>query len=381
MAEAGPTQYDGDFWGLYLAVEEPDRRMLQEHNLGDGNLYKIEEHKAIRKNQASFQVDDMSDVTEFIRAYRMGRPTPEWWREHFDVDKYLSYRAVVDSIHHYDIAGGSNALYFHNPTSGKFEVHPWDVDMTWSNRVYGTGRHAFRHQIAWNRSFRSDFQNRLRECCDLLFTPEQVDMLIDAYAAFIYTPGQPSIVDADRARWDYNPILTSRQIRFDHARHGQFYVSSRTRDFAGMVDRMKEYAMSRCQWIQRQLLTNEDEIPQHPKILLVSDSPLTADNLRFSSSPFEDPTGASFSGIEWRLAEVTNPHSSGFDKRANRPKYEITTTWESGVLQHDGYNIVIPAASVVIERTYRVRARVRNASSLWSHWSAPVQITVRATPE
>jgi hypothetical protein len=144
---------------------------------------------------------------------------------------------------------------------------------------------------------------------------------------------------------------------------------------------MKEYAVSRCQWIQRQLLTNEDEIPQHPTILLVSDSPLTADKLRFSSSPFEDPTGANFSGIEWRLAEATNPHSNGVDKRANRPKYEITTTWESGIRQHDGYDIVIPVANVVIKKTYRVRARVRNASGLWSHWSAPVQITVGATPE
>jgi hypothetical protein len=30
------------FWGLYLAVEQPDGRFLDAHGLPDGNLYKME---------------------------------------------------------------------------------------------------------------------------------------------------------------------------------------------------------------------------------------------------------------------------------------------------------------------------------------------------
>ena len=41
--EADPSdQYQGDFWGLYLAVEQEDGRFLDEHGLPDGNLYKME---------------------------------------------------------------------------------------------------------------------------------------------------------------------------------------------------------------------------------------------------------------------------------------------------------------------------------------------------
>ena len=42
-AETGTdSQYDGDFWGMYLAVEQDDGRFLDEHDLPDGNLYKME---------------------------------------------------------------------------------------------------------------------------------------------------------------------------------------------------------------------------------------------------------------------------------------------------------------------------------------------------
>ena len=37
-----PSQYDDDFQGLYLAVEQPDGNLLDEHGLPDGNLYKME---------------------------------------------------------------------------------------------------------------------------------------------------------------------------------------------------------------------------------------------------------------------------------------------------------------------------------------------------
>ena len=40
--EADPgDQYEGDFWGLYIAIEEPDSRFLNEREMADGNLYKM----------------------------------------------------------------------------------------------------------------------------------------------------------------------------------------------------------------------------------------------------------------------------------------------------------------------------------------------------
>ena len=39
--EFGATQYDGDFWGLYSAIEQPDGRFLNERGLADGNIYNM----------------------------------------------------------------------------------------------------------------------------------------------------------------------------------------------------------------------------------------------------------------------------------------------------------------------------------------------------
>ena len=65
-------------------------------------------------------------------------------------------------------------------------------------------------------------------------------------ASFIYQPGQPSFVDADRAMWDYNPILTSGYVNSSKAGHGRLLRRARwtirttpgQRDvdtFAGMI--------------------------------------------------------------------------------------------------------------------------------------------------
>ena len=57
----------------------------------------------------------------------------------------------------------------------------------------------------------------MREIRDLLYNSEQTGMLIDEMASFIYTPGQLSWVDADRAMWDYNPIMTSSYVNSSKA--------------------------------------------------------------------------------------------------------------------------------------------------------------------
>ena len=57
-AESGATQYDGDFWGMYFAIENPDGRFLEEHNLADGNVYKMEVGSADQRNQGPTQVNE-----------------------------------------------------------------------------------------------------------------------------------------------------------------------------------------------------------------------------------------------------------------------------------------------------------------------------------
>ena len=47
------TQYDGDFWGLYMTIEQMDGRYLDEHDLPDGNLYKMDNSNHETNNQGA----------------------------------------------------------------------------------------------------------------------------------------------------------------------------------------------------------------------------------------------------------------------------------------------------------------------------------------
>ena len=114
-SETGATQFDSDFQGLYLALEQPDGNMLDEHELPDGNFYKMESGTGSLNNQGPTQPTDRSDLNSFLNTYNNSTPSEQWWRDNLDLDKYYSYRSIVEGIHHYDIANGKNYYYYHNP--------------------------------------------------------------------------------------------------------------------------------------------------------------------------------------------------------------------------------------------------------------------------
>jgi hypothetical protein len=248
-AELGPTQYDGDFWGLYMVIEQMDGRFLDEHGLPDGNLYKIEGHNGDLNNQGLNSVTDKSDFTAFKSGYYYDpNPTEQWWRENVNLESYYGYRAVVEGVHHGDIGYGKNYFFYLNPETNIWDMLPWDVDLCWANNMYGNGEDPFKKQGAFfsNPALKLEYENRLREFHDLLYNSEQMDKLLDDLAAIIDDPGGGlSIVDADRAMWDYNPLMINtgypHYVNLSKAGHGRFYQQATTKDFRGMVQIMKDY--------------------------------------------------------------------------------------------------------------------------------------------
>ena len=363
-AEESPAnQYGGDFWGLYLATEEIDGNFLEEHGLPDGNLYKWDFGQPKPEHFAVGAPTNRQDVLQFVRGYE--RPqSDEWWREHVDVARYFSYRSILECVHHYDIANGKNYFYYFNSTARQWIVLPWDVDLTWKNNMYGTGQEPFwRASVLRRPQFSIEYQNRLREIRDLLFNAEQTGALIDEYAAVISDPaGGPSFVDADRAKWDYHPIMVSRWVDPRKAGQGQFYLQSPTRDFRGMVELMKDYVLIRGRWCDANLLTDA-AIPPTPKV--ATDGPLDfkSPTLKFSAT---FPTGTPANpALQWRLAEIIlDPAKPRIPRR-----YEIQALWE----ETSQLTAAIPTREVERGRTYRVRARACDAAGRCSHWSEPVQ--------
>lgn len=370
--EQGVDQYGGDFWGLYLAVEEVDGHFLDARDLPDGNLYKMENGTGELNNQGLLAPTNKSDLNTFLNTYTRRTPDTDWWRQNFDLTGYYSFRTILEAIRHYDTNLDKNYFYFHNPDDNRWSIIPWDLDITWALHNTGDGNEPFRDRVLAIPEFQIAYQNRLRELRDLLFNPDQAFLLIDEYAAFINTPADGlAMVDADRAKWDYNPILTNRKyVETDRAGHGKFYQRPPSRDFAGMVQLMKEWVVFRSQWIDQTLLT-DPFIPETPTVSYNGPPGYPADQLSFQSTPFTD-SYAAFAAIQWRAAQVVAPGLPGYvPDRPNR--YEIEATWQSGELTTFTPAIILPPGACLPGYVCRVRVRVKNTVGRWSHWSPPVE--------
>ena len=382
-SETGSNQYSTDFQGMYLMVEQPDGNFLDEHDLPDGNLYKMESGTGTSNNQGPTQVSDGSDLASFLNTYNTTTPTAQWWSDNLDLNEYYSYRAIVEGIHQYDIGDGKNYLYYHNPDTNKWEVIPWDLDLTWANNMYGSGNEPFLSRVlaSSQTTFDQDYRNRMREIRDLLYNPEQTGMLIDEMASFIYTPGQLSWVDADCAMWDYNPIMTSSYVNSSKAGAGLYYSDGAgdlpSHNFAGMIQLMKNYINSRGAWIDSTILTDNAQIPNKPTAAYVGQSGYPLDQLSFNASAYSSPIGSAAAAMEWRIAKVTDTSSPNYDPSKPRD-YEITALWESGEMPVSTNAVVIPGNALEIGATYRVRVRFKDAAGHWSHWSDAVQFVAAA---
>ena len=71
-----------------MAIEQPDGRFLDERDLPDGNVYKIE-GGGDKKNQGATQPTDTSDWNAFANASRSSQ-TETWWRTNGDLPNYYS---------------------------------------------------------------------------------------------------------------------------------------------------------------------------------------------------------------------------------------------------------------------------------------------------
>ncbi|MEX0585395.1 MAG: CotH kinase family protein, partial [Pirellulales bacterium] len=357
--ERGATQYDGDFQGLYLAVEQLDGRFLDEHDMPDGNLYKMEGGTGEANNIGPAGPADKSDLNGFIAAYSSATPpTEQWWRDNVDLEQYYAYRAMVEATHHWDIGFGKNYFYYRNPDTGKWSQHAWDLDLTWTT-TYAPGCgdcEPFKTKLLSHPSLLMEYRNRLREIRDLLFNAEQVGQMLDEHAAFADRPaGGASLIDADRAMWDYNPLMVSSYINPSKAGHGRYYQSASPQTYAGMVQKLKNYVATRSTYIDNNLLTANDEAAAPPRRTVSYTGPAgyPLNRLAFSATSFAPgSSGGAFAAIQWRVAEVTDPTAPAYDP-AMPKMYEIAAAWESGELTAFQSTVNIPGNAIEAGHAYR----------------------------
>jgi hypothetical protein len=403
-SESGDTQYNsgthpGDFWGLYLAVEEVDSRFLKARNMQDGNIY---QYGQAAKHVCAEGPNDGSDWSSFTTNFTFTTPpTPYqwdgWWRSNVDVNCYYSLRTIVDAVHHYDYGyvHWNNLYLYHNPvatsssTNGLWTLLTYDTHVTWWDDIYNrfdNGGDGFKECGPFTNSASTlnlELKNRVREIQDLMFNTNQACQMINEYAALLYNPSRPSIVDADRAEWDYNPIMTNATYIFNNANYaGQGvwnYPDGSHRSFPGVMDLMLSYVSIR---VAENIATNECNawgpdaaIPNTPVVTSVTPN-FYADQLKFQVSAFSDPQGAgTFASMKWRIGEVTDTNSPGYD-RTQPYHYEIQPLWESSEISNYNSSVTIPAVTHVGHK-YRVRCKMKDNTGRWSHWSAAVEFTAQ----
>jgi lamin tail-like protein/CotH protein len=388
------TQFDGDFWGLYMTVEQMDGRFLDEHDLPDGNLYKMEATYGELNNQGPTAVTDSSDIKYFKDTYESS-PSSDWWGDHMDLRCYYGYYAIYQAVRHGDITY-KNHFFYLNPelttnewgTNYLWQQLPWDVDLTWTT-YYGstTPSDPFSRSGVLNHAvINLENKNRLREINDLLFHPEQMNTLIDELAAVIDKPEPAlSMVDADRAMWDYHWVMGSgayptylSRPAYEKAGQGKFYQEAvdrgYSRTFEGMVQVMKDYVIERMGHMAT--LCYDWAIPATPQISYIGGLDYPENDLRFQTSAFSDPQGSgTFAALKWRIAEVTDDANPIYTPDEER-NYEITPTWESAEIAPFVGSIQIPADGIKVGHTYRVRCRMKDTTGRWSHWSNAIQFVV-----
>src|SRR5688572_4802465 len=181
------SQYDDDFQGLYLQVEQLDGEFLDEHDMPDGNLYKMEGGTGELNNLGPNGPTNKSDLRAFQN--QLSTASEQWIRDNVDLEQYYSYRAIVEAIHHYDIGAGKNYVWYHNPETGKWTQHAWDLDLTWTTTYEPGNSDPWLGPILGKPVFMKEYRNRLREIRDLMWNPEQVGRMLDDYAALVDKPG------------------------------------------------------------------------------------------------------------------------------------------------------------------------------------------------
>lgn len=385
--ETHPTdQYRGDLWGLYGTIEQTDGPFLDERDLPDGNVYKIEGGLGDKRNQGPLPPTISADYDAFRTGFNAAQPIT-WWRNNMNLLGYYSFRAIDRVVNNMDLRDGWNHGQYHNPSTGLWTAMPWDLDMLYMPVTHWSGVLNLQNSILQHAELMLEYKNRGRELQDLLLTDDQLGALIDEQAFFVGKPalgGTLSVAQLDEAMWNYHPRTAS-------AHRGAFYRSPSSTTFrGGTVNRtlVSTDHAGMARWIKDFTLTGygamfldsevvDAAIPNRPSISYAGVAGYPADGIVLRSSAFSDPQGDNtFAAMRWRVAEVT-PASTASDGR-NPRRYEINPAWESPVLSVFGDTITLPTHSLRIGAVHRARVRMMDSTGRWSRWSAPLEFTVAA---
>ena len=317
-------QYQGDYYGMLLAMEEYDVRFLDSHGMEKGNLYKLISGRtdgvSVRRYLSKGGVDDGSDFKNIIFQLKPNK-SDDWLNQYVNYDSWNRYHAIVDAVRHYDVQPNTsehlkNRAFYFEPSLesnlGRLWVLPWDSDTSWGpnwNGGEGFCKQAIYDTNPPRREFDIAYKNTVREIRDLIWTEEQINILLDPLGAKI-----SGLVNADRDRWigavGGNESPPSLESVINDMKKFAFIGGSWVGGSDGTMDSIsRDSGVSGRSGRDAYLdaLSADSSIPRTPSINYVGVDQFPQGELTFESSSFSDPNGSnSFRAIEWRIAEISN---------------------------------------------------------------------------
>ncbi|MBN1582379.1 MAG: CotH kinase family protein [Anaerolineae bacterium] len=221
------VQQNGDFYGVFIFVEQPDERYLERQGLDpDGALYKM--HNALdsatgdRVEKRTRLDEDNSDLQALIDGLGLEQDArTAYVFDHVNIPAVVNYLAATTLIHDGDC--GHKNYYLYRDTKGTQEwmFLPWDKDLTFGRVNVG---HILNDEIwadhdpqsypltlEWNRlidvlyktpAIREMYLRRLRTLMDLLLQPPGtpvVDRYYEQRIDELVVQMQPDVrLDADK---------------------------------------------------------------------------------------------------------------------------------------------------------------------------------------
>jgi spore coat protein H len=258
---------NGQFGGLYVQVEQPDKAFVNRLNLKGASVYKA----SSRSNQADER--DHGSEEAYRRQYEketrkdegygdlqlfcqdLARTTNalEFFNRRVDLEKYINFLAATALTQNWDGFNKNHFLVCDGRGSKKWFSVPWDLDRTFGDHWNWSFDHAHLSALlgtrqlpgvtGWNRladrffsdaTLRSRFLKRLEELLEKEFTNEKLIPIVNQLESDI------SVESAlDRSRWS-GPM-----------------------DFRGGIAEVKTFIEERRAFLQRELAQLRRNGPAH----------------------------------------------------------------------------------------------------------------------
>lgn len=372
--------YHGDFQGLIMVQEDYDSRFLSAHNMQKGNLYKLLNETDVSLDQQRYQAPlgakngaDHAWVGNINSSMQ-----PAALTANVNLDKWDRYHAICQAVRHYDYWPNcdKNMAYYFEPVytadngyRGKLWILPYDHDASWGPSWNGGEDNVYNALFGGsaNAPLRPDYYNTIRECRTLLFQPDQINPLLDEIASYII-PFQK----ADDARWKNAPSDVGNY---------NGWGGPGSSSIADLVSAMKNFATNERGSFMDQLGNTGGEnslYPVKPTISFIGTAGYPVNDLRFQTTAFNDPQGATtFGALQWRIAQV---NASATYTPGEKRLLEVEASHISPEITAFGSTYCFPSSACEVGKRYRARVRHKDNTGRWSNWSAAVEFAAIAAP-